>query len=345
MKALSKTEVKKVIEGRGAAERVPLMYDLWVYNNIFAGDQKLRDQWFENFPCDVQEVILNLPDAYQAPDDDPQYKWAPKEMKAKQNVGIDAQSVIEDWENEDEVEAFYANFPSPEYPNLVEKKEWDEDRYRVGRWCFWLFERLWSLRGMEDALTDFYLYPDEIHRLFRHLTDFYKRVLERAVEEAQVDGFFITDDIGTQKGPFFSLEIFREFFKPYYKELIDKAHELGTHLWMHTCGNVELYLPDLIEIGLDVIHPIQKYTMDEKHIAEMYGDKICILAGFDVQQTIPFGTPEDVRKEVHYLRKTFERPDGRFMLTMGNGSTTDWKLESLEALYEASLDTMDCGKE
>ena len=60
----------------------------------------------------------------------------------------------------------------------------------------------------------------------------------------------------------------------------------------------------------------------------------CILAGFEVQQTIPFGTPEEVRKEVRYLIDTFDRPDGRFMLTMGNGYTEDWKLESLVALYD-----------
>lgn len=192
---------------------------------------------------------------------------------------------------------------------------------------------------MENALTDFYLYPEEIHKLFRYLTDFYMRAMERAKDELGVDGFFVSDDIGTQKGPFFSLDIFREFFKPYYKEIIDKAHELGTHFWLHSCGNIELFLPDLIEIGLDVIHPIQKYTMDERQISEKYGDKICILAGFDVQNTIPFGSDEDVQKEVRFLKQAYERPEGRFMLTMGNGSTTDWKIHSLDALYHAALET------
>lgn len=181
---------------------------------------------------------------------------------------------------------------------------------------------------------DFYLYPDEVHRLFRKLTDFYLRILERIKEEADADGIFVTDDIGTQTGPFFSLEIFRDFFKPYYKELIDKAHSLGMHFWLHSCGNIELFLEDFIEIGLDVLHPIQKHTMDYREIAEKYGDRICLLVGFDVQQTIPFGTPEEVRQEVRELIDIFSRPNGRFMLTMGNGSTLDWQLESLEALYD-----------
>ena len=93
-------------------------------------------------------------------------------------------------------------------------------------------------------------------------------------------------------------------------------------------------MEDFIEIGLDVIHPIQKYTMDEKQIVRKYGGRICFLAGFDVQNIIPYGTPEDVRAEVRFLIDTFSRPDGRFMITMGNGSTNDWKKESLQALYD-----------
>jgi len=106
------------------------------------------------------------------------------------------------------------------------------------------------------------------------------------------------------------------------------------HFWLHACGNIEPFLNDFIEIGLDVIHPIQKYTMDEKEIVEKYGGQICFLAGFDVQRIIPFGTPDEVRAEARFLIDTFKREDGRFMITMGNGATNDWKKESLEALYE-----------
>ena len=106
------------------------------------------------------------------------------------------------------------------------------------------------------------------------------------------------------------------------------------HFWLHTCGNIEPFLEDFIEIGLDVIHPIQKYTMDEREIAQKYGGRICFLAGFDVQRIIPFGTREEVRAEARYLIDTFSRPEGKFMMTMGNGATKDWKKESLQALYD-----------
>ena len=145
---------------------------------------------------------------------------------------------------------------------------------------------------------------------------------------------FISDDIGTQTGPFFSLDMFREFFKPYYKEIISRCHEIGVDFWLHSCGNIEVYLPDLIEIGLDVIHPIQKYTMDEKVIADKFGADICILAGFDVQQIIPYGTPDDVRQEVRFMIDTYFRNDGRLMLTAGNRITPDCPIDSLEALLD-----------
>ena len=101
---------------------------------------------------------------------------------------------------------------------------------------------------------------------------------------------------------------------------------------------MQLFLPDFIEIGLDVIHPIQKNTMDEQEIARQFGGQICILSGVDVQYLFAFGTPEEVDQEMEYLIKTFARPDGRLMLTMGNGSTVDWKIENLDAMYRASLD-------
>ncbi len=334
MRTLTREEVIHVIEGKGKAERVPLLYDFWIYSNVFGEDEKMLRQWLSQYPCDAAQVPVYMPEVDVRPKEDPSYCWAPPGVDLRKDGGLDARCLIEDWED---TEAFYRNFPDPESPAAIRERVKKDGRYLVGRWWFCLFERLWMLRGMENALTDFYLYPEEVHKLFTKLTDFYMRVMERAKEELDVDGFFVSDDIGTQTAPFFSLDIFREFFKPYYKKLIDKAHEIGTHFWLHSCGNIEAFLPELIEIGLDVIHPIQKNTMDEKVIAEKYGDKICILAGIDVQYLFAFGTPQEVEQEVNYLIQTYERPEGRFMLTMGNGSTPDWKVENLDAMYQASL--------
>lgn len=335
MRTLTREEVRSIIEGRGGAYRVPVAFDHWINSRPFGGDEEALQAWFAKHPSDVDFFELNLPDLLVAPKDDPNYRWTGVDRNAQDEKGFDNRVIIEDWESE-EAEKFFETFPSPEYPGMVTKRE-AGDRYVLARFWFCYFERLWMLRGMENALTDFYLYPDEIHKLFQMLTDFYMRMMERACEVNQVDGFFVSDDLGTQQSTFFSLEIFREFFKPYYKQLFDKAHELGCHFWLHTCGNIELFLPDFIESGLDVIHPIQKYTMDEREIGRKYGDKICIFAGFDVQRTIPFGTVEDVRQEVRYMLDAYWRESGRLIMTMGNGATPDWKIECLNALYDETI--------
>lgn len=335
MRSLTKQEVINVIEGKRTTERIPNLCSFWIYPGSFEGQEEEMRQWLAEQAYDISVQGVRMPDVCRGTEEDPEYCWLPAGREGKTEGGIDSQVYLEDWEDTELVEEMYAKFPSPDTANIFPGKEKiDHAKYVVGHWFYCLFERHWSIRGMENALTDFYFYPEEVHRLYQKLTDFYIRIMERFREECGADGIFTSDDIGTQTGPFFSLEIFRTFFKPYYKQIIDKAHELGMHFWLHTCGNIELFMEDFIEIGLDVIHPIQKYTMDEKQIVRKYGGRICFLAGFDVQNIIPYGTPEDVRAEVRFLIDTFSRPDGRFMITMGNGSTNDWKKESLQALYD-----------
>ncbi|MCL2363662.1 MAG: methylcobamide--CoM methyltransferase [Defluviitaleaceae bacterium] len=325
MKPLTRDEVKTVIEGKGHASRVPIAIQDWISTDLFGAHK---------YPSDIHVMHIHMPSMFDAPVDDPAYRWMSfdkPEPTGDTAVAIDADVCITDWAQLDEI---IADFPNADYHGLTASNAPDDGRYRVGLWWFWLFERLWSFRGMENALVDFYESPDEVHKLFRVLTDFYKDVLTRCKHEMQLDAIWTSDDIGTQTGPFFSPGIFDEFFKPYYKELIDHAHSLGMHFWMHTCGNIIPFIPELIDIGLDVLHPIQKYTMDEKEIAERFGNKICFWAGFDVQQIIPYGTPEDVRREVRFMIDTYFRTDGRFMLAAGNWLTPDTPAESIEALFD-----------
>jgi len=328
---LSREEINRVINGHGNAARVPMLFNFWLYPESFGEDEHTVEEIIAPYPDDVNLIKLNFPTVYWPPKDDPSYRWS--YMDAPENItAIDQNGCIEDWD--EQLDKLLADFPSPEYHALVPECPPEDGRYRLGHWWYFYYERLWSLRGMKEALMDFYLNPEAIHALFRKMTDFYKRAVTRAYEELHLDGMYVTDDLGTQTSTFFSLETFDEFFAPYYKEIIDHVHSLGMHFWLHTCGNIELFIPRFIELGIDVLHPIQKYTMDEKKISKLYGDKITVWAGFDVQRTIPYGTPEDVRKEVHYLMDTYARPEGRFMLTFGNGITPDTPLESLRAVYD-----------
>jgi len=328
---LAADEVKRVIEGRGAARRVPNGIQMWFFPKWF--DEPYREI-ARRYPCDIEKVHLWTPRVFDAPADAPNYRWMDRDDPFPPGTAMDAVCALEDL---DELDAVIADFPDPYYPGMIPPNIPPKgERYRLGRWWYCLFETYWSMRGMENALCDFYEEPERVHQFFRALTDFFKVVITR-MKGLGCDGVLTTDDIGTQMAPFFSLEIFREFFKPYYKEMIDHAHSLGMHFWLHSCGNIELFIPDFIEIGLDVLHPIQKYTMEERQIAEKYGDKLCIWAGFDVQRTIPYGTPEEVRAEVRHMMDTYYRPEGRLIMAAGNALTPDTPLASLEALLDETI--------
>lgn len=332
---LTREELASVIEGRGAAERVPVLLHFWVDVDDFGERAGEVREILSRYPEDAQYISANLPGVWDAPGDDPSYRWVRADKpEGADAAGIDARVAIADWADMD---AVLAEFPDASYPRLFGETPESDGRYRLARWWYCLFERHWQLRGMTNALMDYYTNPDEVHRLFRAVTDFYKVVMERAKAETGADGVFTSDDLGTQAAPFFSPRIFADFYAPYYRELIDKAHSLGMHFWLHACGNIEPFLPEFIGLGLDVIHPIQKHTMDEAEIAHKYGADICVWAGFDVQQTIPWGTPEDVRRELRYLVDTYARPEGRFMLTAGNAVKGDCPTASLEALFDEAF--------
>lgn len=333
---LSREEIIAVIEGRSAARRVPILLHIWTSAEAFGERQEAARAILDRYPLDVQIVSVRIPDVYRAPEDDPEYRWVNyDDPDPDRQGGLDERAAITDWAQLDGV---LANFPSPRYPGLLPDKPAPDGRYRLGHFWYCLFERHWQLRGMTHALMDYYTDPGSVHRLFRAVTDFYLALMERAKAELDLDGIFTSDDLGTQNSPFFSREIFDEFYRPYYKELFDKAHSLGMHFWLHACGCIEEFLPTFVELGLDVIHPIQKYTMDERRIAERFGQDLCIWAGFDVQQTIPYGSPEDVRREVRFMMDTYARPEGRFMFTAGNGITGDCPLASLEALFAEAFE-------
>jgi uroporphyrinogen-III decarboxylase len=132
-------------------------------------------------------------------------------------------------------------------------------------------------------------------------------------------------------------EHFREFLKPYYRRVGQACKQAGIHFWLHSCGNNTDVLEDLIEVGVHVFHPVQKHTMDDKSVAKQFGDRLSFLAGFDVQHTLPHGTPDDVRREVRYLIDTFDRPDGGMCLAAGNGIVAGTPMANIEAFLDEGL--------
>lgn len=337
---LPREEVIKAIKF-GKPSRVPMLLHMWHWAGVHGDRQDEAEAIQRDYPMDVKFVNLWTPSVYQDTNDPGYltgYSWmpSPPPPPSEEAAGIDGNVLIKDWRMLDEM---LAQWPDPSNPELYAKQAEDiatdaQCRYVLLAWWFCLYERLWSFRGMDNILCEFYEYPDEVRRLMDAITDFDCALIRAASQHLKADGIFTSDDIGMQTGPMFSPAIFEEFFKPRYAKIFQTAHECGLHFWLHTCGNIRPFLPHLIEIGLDVIHPIQRYTMDEREIAEEFGGQICFWTGMDVQQILPNGTPEEVRQEVRFMIDTYDRPEGGCIITAGNGVGGDVPVENALAFYD-----------
>jgi uroporphyrinogen decarboxylase len=333
---LSREEVKALIKGKGNTRPAQCITPVLYLPSEQPFRQKEMEQIIEEYPDDAVFFEYTRPKNFGKPGD--RYVWCdvadadPLLHKKEDEIGIDEKTALE-WEV---IEQISADVPDPYFPKcLVQDYFEDDGRYRGIFWTRLSFERLWHFRGMTNTLMDFYTNPDEVKALLLKLRNIIFKVIDRSVDEYHFDAIAFTDDIGMQDRPFFSEDIFLEFIKPHYKEVIDYAHTKGMDVWLHTCGNVEPFIPHMIEIGLDVLHPIQKYSMDEEKIIEQYRDQICFWAGMEVQRILPFGSPEDVRQEMRFLIDTFYLPNkGRLVLASGNRFRHDIPTENIRAFFE-----------
>jgi len=337
--ALPAEEVRKAIEHRKPS-RVPMNIHQWVGVGTYGDRADEVQAILDEYPCDVVTTGPRMPAFWDDPDADdaiPGYAWLNRPQPEGHRIEAhDANVAIPEIGMLDDILDAWPDPTIPQmYAGCAEKLAAEANgRYTAILWAFCFYERMWSLRGMENTLCDFYEHPEAMHKLMDALGDFHETVIRRAGAELNVDGVITTDDIGMQTGPMFSPQIFKTFFKPRYKRLIDVAHDSGMHFWLHTCGDVRPFMDDFIEIGLDVIHPIQKYTMDEREVAARFGGKLAFWAGMDVQQILPRGSEQDVRNEVRFMIDTYDRPEGGCLITPGNGITPDIPIENLRAFFD-----------
>ena len=148
-------------------------------------------------------------------------------------------------------------------------------------------------------------------------------------------------DFGTQNGPFMSLDSFREFYKPYYKRINDWVHKnTNWKTFYHTCGAVMAFLQDFYEAGMDILNPVQLSAkgMDGKRLKEKWGDKFVFWGGgIDTQHTLPFGTPDEVYREVRERLELFARGGG-FVFNTTHNIQSPTSAENLMAMFQAIED-------
>ena len=230
--------------------------------------------------------------------------------------------------------------PDPARASLYEParsliEEHGSEYWITGATVTTIFETAWALRGLDRLLMDFVLDPDTAERIldipFRYHLEAARRLVGLGV-----DMIWTGDDVGTQKGMLIAPDMWRRFFKPRMARFFSELKALNPKLKIayHCDGAIHPILPDLIEIGLDVLNPVQPACMDPADLKRRYGNALSFWGTIDEQRTLPFGTPDDVRAEVMTRLRTVGRGGG-LILGPTHHVQLDTPVENLLAMVDA----------
>lgn len=195
-----------------------------------------------------------------------------------------------------------------------------------------LFETAWALRGMENLLVDMYRNANFVDELMDGITDCYLALIEQSLNY-EIDAFAFGDDWGFQHGLLMSPENWRRFIKPRMARMFAPIKKAGKFTYLHSDGNITAILEDLIEIGLDVYNPFQPEIMDVYKSKQMFEKRLSFHGGIGVQSTLPFGSPEDVRRNVHRMIEEVGL-NGGYILGSSHAILADTPVTNIMALVE-----------
>ena len=205
------------------------------------------------------------------------------------------------------------------------------DRFRVFQIGFSLYERAWTLRGMQNLLLDFYDHPQFVRELLNAIADYNIAQIGQALTY-DIDAVYFGDDWGQQRGLQMGPKLWREFIKPVLARMYAVVRRAGKYVFIHSCGDVDELFDDLIEIGLNCFNPFQPEVMDTLALLERYRGRLTFHGGLSVQRTLPRGTVAEVRRETEKLIKA-GRP-GSYILAPSHDVTKDVPLENMLAFIE-----------
>lgn len=193
---------------------------------------------------------------------------------------------------------------------------------------FSLYERAWTMRGMENLMMDFYDHPKFVRELLRTIADFNIAQIRKA-GTFDIDAIHFGDDWGQQHGLQMGPAIWREFIFPELKRMYTAAHKAGKYVTIHSCGDVDELFDDLIAIGLNCFNPFQPEVMEVGALIRKYRGRLAFFGGLSTQKTLPYGTAAEVRAETKRLLQLGS--EGGYILAPAHAVEGDVPLENMLA--------------
>lgn len=253
---------------------------------------------------------------------------------------LTAPGFFEDYDHPEDVERF--SWPDPakyldREESLRRVKSIDKDYIRMGILWSAHFQDACAAFGMEHALMVMLTNPEMFRVVINRITEFYLKANDIFYESTKgyLDAVLIGNDFGSQTGLMVQPETIREFVWPGTKQLIDQAKSYGLKVMHHSCGSVFPLIRDLIELGADIIHPIQALAkdMDAQNLKNNFNRKVAFCGGVDAQYLLVNGTPKDVYKKVKELKELF--PTGLIISPSHEAILPDIPPANIEALFKA----------
>jgi uroporphyrinogen decarboxylase len=227
-------------------------------------------------------------------------------------------------------------FPDPaaEY-RFAGLKDWcrRQGEHFTVLWVGDLWERATFMRGMQELLLDVALHPRFVRRLLEGIAGYILETMRILFTRCDFDAIAVSDDYGTQGGMILSPKDWGSLVKPLLAEIYSLAHKHGRAVFHHSCGSFLPVIPDLIEIGLDILHPIQPEAMDVLALKREFGRDLTFCGGLGTQRLLPLGSPEEVRREVRRLKQQLGRGGG-YVLEPGITVQADVPLGNMLAMIE-----------
>jgi uroporphyrinogen decarboxylase len=200
---------------------------------------------------------------------------------------------------------------------------------------FYLYSRL---RGMEQAIEDLVSNEAIVDAAMERIYEIHSGIVRGALEAAgdRIDFISVAEDLGTQESLLMSPRLFRRFIKPWLGRMCDLSHQFGAKVYHHDDGAIRPLIPELLEIGVDLLNPVQWRCkgMDREGLARDFGDRVVFHGAVDNQHTLPFGTPEDVRQQVRENIEIFGGGKG-YVVAPCHNLQANTPTENVVAMYAA----------